>query len=108
VRAGDGEQQQDVAGAGGALRDEIVRGIRTKIGPIATPDVVLFVDDLPKTRSGKIVRRVLRKIAGHLEHLGQKKLEPSWESELGDLSTVANPGVIDDIIRKISKADRKN
>lgn len=66
----------------------IVQHVRNEISPIATPDRVLLVSDLPKTRSGKIMRRILRKIA-------------SQEiSNLGDTSTLLNPGVVDEIIRK--------
>lgn len=66
----------------------IVQHVRNEISPIATPDRVLLVSDLPKTRSGKIMRRILRKIA-------------SQEiSNLGDTSTLLNPGVVDEIIQK--------
>ncbi|HEX7115127.1 MAG TPA: acetate--CoA ligase [Steroidobacter sp.] len=69
-----------------SLRAELVRWVRDAIGPIATPDVIQFSPDLPKTRSGKIMRRILRKIAeGDL-------------SSLGDTSTLANPAVVDDLI----------
>ena len=75
-----------------ALRKELVARVRKEIGPIAAPDVIQFAKGLPKTRSGKIMRRILRKIA---------------ENEfgtLGDTSTLADPGVVDDLIknRKIS------
>ena len=59
--------------------------IRTKIGPIATPDKLQFSPGLPKTRSGKIMRRILRKIA-------------SKEEELGDTSTLADPNVVQSLI----------
>ena len=68
------------------LRKELVAWVRKEIGPIASPDVIQFAPGLPKTRSGKIMRRILRKIA---------------ENEfgaLGDTSTLADPSVVDDLI----------
>ncbi|MFV8224292.1 acetate--CoA ligase [Christiangramia aquimixticola] len=68
------------------LRNEIRQQISDKIGPIAKPDKLQFVEGLPKTRSGKIMRRILRKIASN------------DTSNLGDTSTLLNPEVVDDII----------
>ncbi len=68
------------------LRKALVAHVRKEIGPIATPDVIQFAPGLPKTRSGKIMRRILRKIA-----------ENEFGS-LGDTSTLADPGVVDDLI----------
>ncbi len=68
------------------LRDELVAFVRKEIGPVATPDHIQFAPALPKTRSGKIMRRILRKIAGN------------DFSNLGDTSTLADPGVVDDLI----------
>jgi acetyl-CoA synthetase len=68
------------------LRKELVQHVRREIGPIASPDVVQFAPGLPKTRSGKIMRRILRKIA-----------EDEYSS-LGDTSTLADPSVVDDLI----------
>jgi acetyl-CoA synthetase len=65
-----------------ALRKELGSHVRTVIGPIATPDKLQFADALPKTRSGKIMRRILRKIA-------EGKIE-----ELGDTSTLTDPSVV--------------
>jgi len=68
------------------MRKELVAHVRKEIGPIASPDVIQFAPGLPKTRSGKIMRRILRKIA---------------ENEcgsLGDTSTLADPSVVDDLI----------
>jgi acetyl-CoA synthetase len=62
--------------------------VRTVIGPIAKPDIIKFAKDLPKTRSGKIMRRILRKIAG-----GEKDLEA-----FGDISTLADPKVVKDLL----------
>jgi acetyl-CoA synthetase len=70
-----------------ALRKELVAWVRKEIGPIATPDVIQFAPGLPKTRSGKIMRRILRKIA-----------ENEFGS-LGDTSTLADPTVVDDLIQ---------
>ncbi len=69
------------------LRKELVQHVRREIGPIASPDVVQFAPGLPKTRSGKIMRRILRKIA-----------ENEFGS-LGDTSTLADPSVVDDLIQ---------
>ncbi|WCT73209.1 acetate--CoA ligase [Sphingomonas naphthae] len=69
-----------------ALRRELVQWVRREIGPIATPDAVQFAPGLPKTRSGKIMRRILRKIAeGEI-------------GALGDISTLADPAVVDDLV----------
>ena len=69
-----------------ALRKELVAWVRKDIGPIASPDQIQFAPGLPKTRSGKIMRRILRKIA-----------EDDF-STLGDTSTLADPAVVDDLI----------
>ncbi|MGX7926851.1 acetate--CoA ligase [Tsuneonella sp. HG094] len=69
-----------------ALRAELVKWVRQEIGPIATPDVIQFAPGLPKTRSGKIMRRILRKI-------GENDF-----SNLGDTSTLADPSVVDDLV----------
>ena len=68
------------------LRTELRNWVRQEIGPIATPDLIQFAPGLPKTRSGKIMRRILRKIA-----------EDDF-SNLGDTSTLAEPGVVGDLI----------
>ncbi len=69
-----------------ALRAELVKWVRTEIGPIATPDVIQFAPALPKTRSGKIMRRILRKIA------------ENDTGNLGDTSTLADPSVVDHLL----------
>ncbi len=69
------------------LRKELVSWVRKEIGPIATPDIIQFSPGLPKTRSGKIMRRILRKIA-----------ENDF-ANLGDTSTLADPAVVDDLIK---------
>ncbi len=69
-----------------ALRKELVAWVRREIGPIASPDAIHWAPGLPKTRSGKIMRRILRKIAAN-------------ETDgLGDTSTLADPGVVDDLV----------
>ncbi|MGA3302535.1 MAG: acetate--CoA ligase [Methylovirgula sp.] len=73
------------------LRKELVAWVRQEIGPIASPDVVQFAPGLPKTRSGKIMRRILRKIAENEFHA------------LGDTSTLADPAVVEDLIRNRAK-----
>ena len=69
-----------------SLRKELVQWVRHEIGPIATPDAIQFAPGLPKTRSGKIMRRILRKIA------------EGDTSNLGDTSTLADPGVVDNLV----------
>ena len=76
----NGEEPSD------ALSKELVAWVRKEIGPIASPDVIQFAPGLPKTRSGKIMRRILRKIA-----------ENDFGA-LGDTSTLADPSVVDDLI----------
>ncbi|MFV0335238.1 MAG: AMP-binding enzyme, partial [Tropicimonas sp.] len=71
-----------------ALLGELRQWVRHEIGPIATPDVIQWAPGLPKTRSGKIMRRILRKIA-----------ENDYAS-LGDTSTLADPTVVEDLIEK--------
>ena len=77
-----------MTGANGTdeLRAELIESVRQAIGPIASPDLIQFAPSLPKTRSGKIMRRILRKIAAH------------DYSDLGDTSTLADPEVVSDLI----------
>jgi acetyl-CoA synthetase len=74
-----------------ALRKELVAHVRHEIGPIATPDVIQWAPGLPKTRSGKIMRRILKKIAAN------------EVSDLGDTSTLADPSVVDDLVNNRSQ-----
>jgi acetyl-CoA synthetase len=69
-----------------ALRQDLVRQVRKEIGPTATPDLIQWAPSLPKTRSGKIMRRILRKIAAN-EY-----------NQLGDTSTLAEPAVVEDLV----------
>ena len=69
------------------LRKELVTWVRKEIGPIASPDLIQFAPSLPKTRSGKIMRRILRKVA------------EGDVGNLGDTSTLADPAVVEDLVR---------
>jgi acetyl-CoA synthetase len=69
-----------------ALKKELVQLVRSEIGPIASPDIIQWAPGLPKTRSGKIMRRILRKIAAN------------ETDTLGDTSTLADPAVVDDLL----------
>ncbi|SQI43826.1 Acetyl-coenzyme A synthetase [Leminorella richardii] len=77
-----GEQPSD------ELYDEVIKWVRKEIGPIATPDILHWTQTLPKTRSGKIMRRILRKIAD------------GDTSNLGDTSTLADPGVVEKLLQE--------
>ena len=74
-----------------ALADELKRWVAKEISPIARPDVIQFTPGLPKTRSGKIMRRILRKIG------------EGDSSNLGDTSTLADPGVVEELVRNAHK-----
>jgi acetyl-CoA synthetase len=69
------------------LKQELVKHVRNEIGPIATPEAIQFAPSLPKTRSGKIMRRILRKIA------------ENDTSNLGDITTLSDPSVVEDLIK---------
>ena len=69
------------------IKKDLIEWVRKEIGPIATPDFIQFSSNLPKTRSGKIMRRILRKIAAN------------DYDDLGDTSTLAEPKVVDDLIK---------
>ncbi len=71
-----------------ALKEELIQLVRKEIGPFANPDIIQWATGLPKTRSGKIMRRILRKVA-------ENEID-----NLGDTSTLADPSVVDDIIAK--------
>ncbi|KHO01998.1 acetyl-coenzyme A synthetase [Metarhizium album ARSEF 1941] len=78
-----------------ALRKEFIMQVRKSIGPFAAPKAIYIVPDLPKTRSGKIMRRILRKIlAGE-------------EDQLGDVTTLSDPSIVDKIIRTVHEARAK-
>ena len=69
------------------LLNDLVELVKTEIGPIAKPDIIQWAPGLPKTRSGKIMRRILRKIAANEVY------------DLGDTSTLAEPAVVEDLLR---------
>lgn len=73
------------------LSKELILQVRKVIGPFAAPKKIYIVGDLPKTRSGKIMRRILRKIVDR------------QEDQLGDLSTLAEPAVVDALITKVKE-----
>ena len=75
-----------------ALIKELVLQVRKVIGPFAAPKKIYIVSDLPKTRSGKIMRRIMRKIVA------------GEGDQLGDLSTVAEPSVVDVIKQKVAES----
>ncbi|MDT8335578.1 MAG: AMP-binding protein, partial [Desulfurivibrionaceae bacterium] len=70
------------------LRAALRKHVRSEIGPIATPEIIQFAEGLPKTRSGKIMRRILRKIAAGMTE----------EHDFGDTSTLADPSVVDTLV----------
>ncbi|MCS6742757.1 acetyl-coenzyme A synthetase, partial [Acinetobacter baumannii] len=70
------------------LYTKVRNWVRKEIGPIATPDILHWTDALPKTRSGKIMRRILRKIAS------------GDTTNLGDTSTLADPGVVEKLLEE--------
>lgn len=75
-----------------ALNKELILQVRKVIGPFAAPKKIIIIGDLPKTRSGKIMRRIMRKIiAGEGD-------------QLGDLSTLAEPSVVDMIKKKVAES----
>jgi len=76
------------------LKEEIARHLRRAIGPVATPDEVYFVDSLPKTRSGKIMRRVLKAVASG--------------SELGDLTTLADEASVEEVKRAYESLKKRS
>lgn len=84
-----GSHAQDTHGTAEMVRKDILQTVTRIIGPIAKPDKIQFVSGLPKTRSGKIMRRILRKVAeGELNNLG-------------DTSTLLDPGVVDEIVKGV-------
>ncbi|HQM99806.1 MAG TPA: acetyl-coenzyme A synthetase, partial [Candidatus Hydrogenedentes bacterium] len=78
-----------------ALRKELVMHVRSEIGPIAAPDVVQFAPALPKTRSGKIMRRILRKIA------------EDAVDQIGDTTTLADPHVVEALVAEHNRLLKK-
>ena len=68
------------------LKKDLINEVREGVGPIASPDLIQWAPGLPKTRSGKIMRRILRKIAA------------DESDQLGDVSTLADPAVVDELV----------
>ena len=68
------------------LKKDLINEVRKVVGPIASPDLIQWAPGLPKTRSGKIMRRILRKIAA------------DESDQLGDVSTLADPAVVDELV----------
>ena len=85
----DGHESND------QIRKDLILQVRKSIGPFAAPKAVYIVDDLPKTRSGKIMRRILRKILS------------GEEDSLGDTSTLSDPSVVDKIISTVKSSRKK-
>ncbi|MGH6673930.1 MAG: acetate--CoA ligase [Xanthobacteraceae bacterium] len=81
---------------GEKLHKDLVDWVRKEIGPIASPDLIQFAPSLPKTRSGKIMRRILRKIA------------EGESGNLGDTSTLADPAVVDDLVKNRQNRSKEN
>ena len=87
---------KDGVDGGDATKKELVMQVRKQIGPFAAPKAIFIVGDLPKTRSGKIMRRILRKVLS------------GEEDQLGDTSTLSDPSVVDKIIETVKqKKDAK-
>ncbi len=80
-----------------ALRQALIQQVRSEIGPLATPEKLVIANGLPKTRSGKIMRRILRKIA---EHAPAEQTEAELIASLGDISTLADTSVVAELIAK--------
>lgn len=85
---------KDGTGDPEAVKKEMVSQVRKSIGPFATPKAIYVVPDLPKTRSGKIMRRILRKILS------------GEEDQLGDTSTLSDPSIVDTIIETVKAAKK--
>ena len=77
-----------------ALRKDLIKSVRNIIGAHVYPDIIHFTPNLPKTRSGKIMRRILRKI-----------VEPDV-SNLGDISTLNDPSIVEDLIKKCPRTKK--
>ena len=76
---------------GDELSKELVRAVRADVGPFASPDLIVLTPSLPMTRSGKIMRRILRKIVA------------DESDSIGDTSTLADPSIVDTLIEKVAK-----
>ena len=86
---------KDGTDPGEQTRKDLILQVRKSIGPFAAPKAVFIVDDLPKTRSGKIMRRILRKILS------------GEEDSLGDITTLSDPSVVEKIIDTVHQNKKK-
>ena len=86
---------KDGVDTGEGTRKDLILQVRKSIGPFAAPKSIFIVEDLPKTRSGKIMRRILRKILS------------GEEDSLGDTSTLSDPSVVDKIIDNVKQNKKK-
>ena len=86
---------KDGTDPGEGTRKDLILQVRKQIGPFAAPKAIFIVEDLPKTRSGKIMRRILRKILS------------GEEDSLGDTSTLSDPSVVDKIIDTVKQGKKK-
>lgn len=86
---------KDGTDPGEQTRKDLILQVRKQIGPFAAPKAIFIVEDLPKTRSGKIMRRILRKILS------------GEEDSLGDTSTLSDPSVVDKIIDTVKQGKKK-
>jgi acetyl-CoA synthetase len=84
-----------------AISASLKQQVRQHIGPFATPKAVVITPDLPKTRSGKIMRRVLRKVAGAEVKLEDLDNADTVRARLGDLSTLADPSIIRALVERV-------
>jgi acetyl-CoA synthetase len=86
---------KDGVDSGEQTRKDLILQVRKSIGPFAAPKAIFVVEDLPKTRSGKIMRRILRKILS------------GEEDSLGDISTLSDPSVVEKIIETVKSSKKK-
>jgi acetyl-CoA synthetase len=86
---------KDGIDSGEQTRKDLILQVRKSIGPFAAPKAIFIIEDLPKTRSGKIMRRILRKILS------------GEEDSLGDISTLSDPSVVDKIIETVKESKKK-
>jgi acetyl-CoA synthetase len=86
-----------------SVTSQLKTQIRSHIGPFATPKAIVITPDLPKTRSGKIMRRILRKVAAKEVTEEDVKTDEGIRAKLGDVSTLSEPGVIPVLVERVKK-----
>jgi acetyl-CoA synthetase len=91
------------AGSIKELQTSLRQQVRTHIGPFATPKRVVIVPDLPKTRSGKIMRRILRKVAAGEVTLKDTATTDGIREKLGDISTLADDSIVQKLIESVAE-----